>query len=151
METKQAAVHDAELSLKLFVVLTRALEAIKKKVEADIRKLGLNTTEFAVMEVLYHKGDQPIQQIGKKVLIASSSITYVVDKLEEKGYIKRVPCPDDRRVTFARLTEKGTTLMADVFPQHTEAIQAICAGLDAEEKELTINYLKKLGYYAESF
>ena len=39
---------EEEISMKLFVVLTRSLDAIKKSVEKDIRSYGLNTTEFAV-------------------------------------------------------------------------------------------------------
>src|SRR5690606_40391428 len=73
---------------------------------------GLNLTEFGVLELLYHKGPQPIQVIGKKVLLASSSITYVIDKLEEKELIVRESCPRDRRVIHVRLTEdrKSTRL-----------------------------------------
>src|SRR5690606_40552445 len=89
---------DEELSLKLFIVLSRAIESVKKQVVKDIKSYQLNLTEFGVMEFLYHKGEQPIQLIGKKVLLASSSITYVVDKLEEKGYLERAACPNDRRV-----------------------------------------------------
>lgn len=80
--------QDEDLSLKLFVVLTRAIQSVKKKVEEDIKGMGLNPTEFAVLELVYNKGDQPIQKIGEKVLIASSSITYVVDKLEKKELLK---------------------------------------------------------------
>lgn len=141
---------DEELSLKLFVVLTRAVESIKKRVEEDIKSLGLNITEFAVLEVIYHKGDQPIQKIGEKVLIASSSITYVVDKLEKKKLLRRKPCPKDRRVTHASLTPAGTDLMNDVFPKHKQGIREICAGLDIHEKKVIIEYLKKLGLYAEN-
>lgn len=139
---------EEELSLKLFVVLTRALESIKRRVEEDIKHLGLNTTEFAVLELIYSKGDQPIQQIGVKVLIASSSITYVVDKLEKKKLLKRKPCPNDRRVTYVSITEAGTNLMNDVFPKHRQAINEICAGLDVHEKTIMIEQLKKLGFYA---
>ncbi len=71
-------------SLKLFTVLTRALQSVKARAEADIKMHGFNPTEFAVLELLYSKGDQAVQKIGAKVLIASSSITYVVDKLEKK-------------------------------------------------------------------
>lgn len=142
---------DAKLSLKLFVVLTRALEAIKKCVEEDIRQLGLNPTEFAVLELIYHKGDQPIQKIGEKILIASSSITYVVDKLESKKYLKRKPCAKDRRVTYASLTVEGRALMDEVFPKHRDALQEICGGLQTEEKEEAIELLKKLGYYAQRY
>lgn len=141
--------QEEELSLKLFVVLNRALESVKRRVEEDIKCLGLNPTEFAVLELIYNKGDQPIQKIGEKVLIASSSITYVVDKLEKKKLLKRIPCPKDRRVTYASITPAGTDLMKDVFPKHRQAINEICAGIDLQEKKEMIEQLKKLGYYAE--
>ncbi|WP_301107130.1 MarR family winged helix-turn-helix transcriptional regulator [Sporosarcina sp.] len=147
MENKRQ--EEATLSLKLFVVLTRALESIKRRAEEDIKKTGLNPTEFAVLELIYNKGDQPIQKIGVKVLIASSSITYVVDKLEKKNLLKRKPCPDDRRVTYVSITEAGTDLMNEVFPKHKQAINEICAGLDSNEKTVMIEQLKKLGYYAQ--
>ncbi len=139
-----------ELSLKLFVVLTRALDAVQKRVVEDIKHLGLNPTEFAVLELVYNKGDQPIQKIGEKVLIASSSITYVVDQLEKKGYVKRNNHPNDRRVKLASITESGKELMDEVFPKHKQGIEEIFSGLDLKEKESMIEQLKKLGYHAEN-
>lgn len=70
--------------LKALVVLMRASQSVQDVLRKDIKVYGLNTTEFAVLELLYHKGDQPIQHIGKKILLSSGSITYVVDKLEKK-------------------------------------------------------------------
>jgi len=141
--------QDSDLSLKLFVVLNRALQSIEKQVIKDIKNHGLNLSEFAVLELLYNKGDQPIQKIGEKVLLASSSMTYVVDKLEKKEYLKRRACPNDRRVTYATLTEKGKQLMDDIFPEHEKAIDHIMGGLNSEEKESMIDQLKKLGYHAQ--
>mgnify|MGYP001205242624 FL=1 len=141
---------DEELSLKLFIVLSRAIESVKKQVVKDIKSYQLNLTEFGVMEFLYHKGEQPIQLIGKKVLLASSSITYVVDKLEEKGYLERAACPNDRRVIYGRLTEKGQTLMREIFPQHKKAMATIFSSLTKNEKEQAIELLKKMGIFADS-
>ncbi|MDA3129343.1 MarR family winged helix-turn-helix transcriptional regulator [Aliibacillus thermotolerans] len=149
MDKKNTNQYEVDLSLKLFVVLTRALQSIKKQVEKNIKSFNLNPTEFAVLELIYSKGEQPIQKIGEKVLIASSSITYVVDKLEKKQLLKRRPCPNDRRVTYAVITPEGTKLMDDIFPEHREAVHEIFGGLSAKEKEVLISQLKKLGYYAE--
>jgi MarR family transcriptional regulator, 2-MHQ and catechol-resistance regulon repressor len=142
--------EDQELSLKLFVVLTRALEAIEKQVTQNIKSYGLNLTEFGVLELLYHKGGQPIQKIGQKVLLASSSITYVVDKLEEKNYLTREACPTDRRVTYAVITESGTQLMDEIFPQHAAAMSEIMGGLSVEEKRVAVDQLKRLGLFAKN-
>mgnify|MGYP001402970353 CR=1 FL=1 len=147
--SKEHQLTDEQLSLKLFIVLSRALESVKKQVVKDIKRYDLNLTEFAVLELLYHKGEQPIQIIGKKVLLASSSITYVVDKLEEKGLLERIACPNDRRVIFGRLTEKGQELMKEIFPQHEKAMAQIFSSLSKEEKVQAIELVKRIGLYAE--
>nr|MBA5585441.1 MarR family transcriptional regulator [Anaerobacillus isosaccharinicus]QOY36241.1 MarR family transcriptional regulator [Anaerobacillus isosaccharinicus] len=143
-------VDETNLSLKLFIVLSRATRAIHDLAEEDIRTYGLNPTEFAVLELLYHKGDQPIQQIGKKVLLSSGSITYVVDKLEKKQLLLRKSCPKDRRVTYAVITEQGKELMDEIFPKHKEAIETIFSGLEVSEKSQLIELLKKLGFHARA-
>ncbi|MDE5415531.1 MAG: MarR family transcriptional regulator [Bacillaceae bacterium] len=140
--------QNEELALKSFIVLSRAHRAVSDRVEEDIRRYGLNPTEFAVLELLFHKGDQAIQQIGKKVLLASGSITYVVDKLEKKNLIIRRACPKDRRVTYAAITEEGNELMRKIFPSHQEAIEKIFSSLDQGERETLIELLKKLGINA---
>ncbi|UOQ49139.1 MarR family transcriptional regulator [Gracilibacillus caseinilyticus] len=137
-------------SLKLFVVLSKAYRAVFDQVAKDIRGHGLNTTDFAVMELLYHQGEQPLQKIGDKILLASGSITYVVDKLEKKGLVKRTPSPDDRRITYASITTSGQQLLNEIFPEHWKQIEVITAGLDESEKQETIRLLKKLGIYADS-
>ncbi|WP_421384290.1 MarR family winged helix-turn-helix transcriptional regulator [Bacillus salacetis] len=136
---------DIEQSLKLFIVLSRAYKAINEDVQVFIQNNGLNMTEFAVLELLYHKGDQPLQQIGGKILLASGSITYVVDKLEKKGLIRRVACPNDRRVTYAQITEEGKDFIGDLFPRHEKQIHQLMSVLSSEEKETAIDLLKRVG------
>lgn len=132
-------------SLKLFVVLAKSYRSVMEQVEKDIQSRGLNLTDFAVLELLYHKGEQPLQKIGEKILLTSGSITYVVNKLERKGYLKRKPNPADRRVTFAVIEEKGTELLSRIFPGHWDKIKELMSVLDEDEKVFAINILKKLG------
>lgn len=132
-------------SLKLYIVLSRAHKAINETTNQFFQENGLNPTEFAVLELLYHKGRQPLQQIGNKILLASGSITYVVDKLEKRGYLLRVSCPSDRRVTYAEITEEGKAFMAEVFPKHEQHLHELVSVLTNEEKDIAIKLLKKLG------
>lgn len=132
-------------ALKLFVVLSRAHKVIHECTNQFFQENGLNPTEFAVLELLYHKGKQPLQQIGNKILLASGSITYVVDKLEGRGYITRVSSATDRRVTYAEITKEGTTFMDELFPRHEQQLKQLMDVLSEEEKEQVIEILKKLG------
>ncbi len=136
-------------SLRLFVVLSKAYRSITDQVKRDIQKQGLNPTEFGVLEMLYHQGEQPLQKIGDKILLASGSITYVVDKLQQKGLLERKPCPNDRRITYAAISEEGRKLLHSIFPDHWKKIEEITGGLSNEEKEQLIPMLKKLGQYAD--
>jgi MarR family transcriptional regulator, 2-MHQ and catechol-resistance regulon repressor len=138
-------------SLKLFIVLSRAFKAINEHVNKVIQANGLNPTEFAVLELLYHKGDQPLQQIGAKILLASGSITYVVDKLEQKGLLQRVACPTDRRVIYASISDEGKKLIQEIFPEHAEQIDKLMSSLNDSEKDTAIDLLKKLGLPAGKF
>ncbi len=138
-------IEGTKQSLKLFIVLSRAFKALNEEINKNIQENGLNPTEFAVLELLYHKGDQPLQQIGGKILLASGSITYVVDKLEQKGFLNRVACPKDRRVTYAQISEEGQSLIDSIFPNHEKRIHELMSALSHDEKTETIDLLKKLG------
>lgn len=137
--------EDTKLSLKLFIVLSRAEMAIKEQTNRFLQQNGINPTDFAVLELLYHKGRQPLQKIGSKILLASGSITYVVDKLEKRGLLKRVNCASDRRITYAEITDEGSAFMAEIFPQHEERLHELLSVLSNEEKLQAIELLKKLG------
>lgn len=139
------ASDEVKQSLKLFIVLSRATKAINEATNQFIQQNYLNPTEFAVLELLYHKGRQPLQQIGNKILLASGSITYVVDKLEKRQFLTRVSCPDDRRVTFAEITDAGSQFMDKLFPEHEQRLHELLSALTPKEKQTAIELLKKLG------
>lgn len=132
-------------SLKLFVVLSKAYRSLMDQAVKDMKSYGLASAEFMVLEVLYHRTRIPLQQIGEKILVTSGSITYNIDKLEKKGLLKRVPCSEDRRVTYAEITDAGRELFDEIFPRHVASIHDLMGGLNTGEKKQTIELLKKLG------
>ena len=91
-----------QAALKALTKFLRASGSVTIMLKKDMQSYGLNPTEFTVMEVLYSKGEQPIQIIGNKVLLASSSITYVIDQLEKKKFVERRVNEKDRRVKIGR-------------------------------------------------
>jgi MarR family 2-MHQ and catechol resistance regulon transcriptional repressor len=143
-----AVATDRELSLKLWIVLARAHRAVAERSRRDIERSGLTASEFAALEVVYHKGDLPVGDVAARVLLTSGSMTYVIDKLEHRGLLERKRCPEDQRVTYVGITAAGRNLMASLFPAHAEAIRHATAGLTADEKRLATVLLKRLGLAA---
>ena len=137
--------YNKSQSLQLFSEICKTNRYITDAAIEHIKLFGLNLTEFAVLELLFHKGDTPIQHIGKRILISSGNMTYVLDKLEAKGFIKRLPCPKDRRVTYAVLTDEGHQLISSIFPEHEQMIDQLFSQINKTEKEMLIYLLKKMG------
>lgn len=142
---------DSTKALKALTVLLKSSSSVQDVIKKDMIKYGVNPTEFSVLELLYSKGDQPIQYIGKKILLASSSITYVVDKLEKKGFIQRCPSATDRRVTNISISEKGRAFMQEAFPKHEGSISNLFNVLSEDEMITLTELLKKVGHRASSF
>lgn len=136
--------NQTEQSLNTFIQLIRASNKLEKIVRQDVTEYQLNITEFAVMELLFHKGEQTIQVIKEKILIASSSTTYVIDQLEKKGFVIRQTNINDKRVTFVVLTERGTLLMKEIFPKHAKNITDSMSCLEPNELEQLLKLLAKL-------
>jgi MarR family 2-MHQ and catechol resistance regulon transcriptional repressor len=138
-----------QLDLRLIRIWTKASRAVFDNVRKDIENHGISQEQFMILELLYSKGPHPIQKISEIFLIPSGSITYVVDKLELKDYVKRQPSPTDRRGSNVILTEKGHALLSDIFPKHAEVISTNLSFISNEDKKKLIELLKKIGLGAE--
>ncbi|MES2178913.1 MAG: MarR family transcriptional regulator [Gemmatimonadota bacterium] len=135
-------------ALKLWVVLSRAHAAITRHATEDIAQHDISQMEFAILEVLHAKGPLLLGEIQRKVLVTSGGITYLVDRLAEKGLVKREECPSDRRARYAVLTPAGSELIGRIFPAHAKAIAKAVGGLSAAEQAQATELLKKLGIAA---
>ncbi|WP_308633876.1 MarR family winged helix-turn-helix transcriptional regulator [Paenibacillus silvisoli] len=136
----------ADLDLRLIRVMRNMVNTLFGSLERDIAKYGLDIETFQIIEFLYNRGPHPIQKISETFSIPSGSITYVVDKLEKKGYVERLPIPGDRRKTNVALTEEGRSYFDAIFPQHVQTITSNLSFVTDEEKYHLIDLLKKIGY-----
>lgn len=136
-------------SLQLFSALSKAYKTVVERAAKVFKDYGLSSSEFAILEMLYAKGSIPLQQIGDRILVTSGSITYNIDKLEKKNYLKRIPCTKDRRVIYAEITGEGARLIEDILPRHSAEMNAILGGLTQEEKLQMLDWLQKVSSEAK--
>ena len=132
----------------LWLVLWKAYQALLCHAERHIHSLGLGFSDFAVLEVLLHKGPAPVNTIGQLVHLTSGSITAAIDRLERKSLVARGTDPSDRRARVVHLTEAGRALIECAFRDHATAMEAATSGLSAAERGVAVELLKKLGLSA---
>lgn len=134
----------------LWLILMKAYRAVAQFDARSIADSGLGISDFAVLEILLHKGVLPVNTIGRNVMLTSGSITTAVDRLEKKEYVVRQACPEDRRVTYVALTPAGRTLIQRVFRTHAGKLETVFEPLSIAERSTLATLLKKLGKCAES-
>ena len=133
----------------VFLVLWKAARAVESFAENSVAQLELCGSDFAVLEALLHKGPLPVNEIGKKVLLTSGSITVAVDRLEDKGLVERRAHGSDRRAKIVHLTKEGKKLITRAYTDHAADLERLAsASLTRKERETLIRLLKQIGYKA---
>jgi MarR family 2-MHQ and catechol resistance regulon transcriptional repressor len=134
--------------LHLWLILWKAHDSMREHAVRHIRSLKLGFSDFAVLEVLLHKGPTPVNTIGDLVRLTSGSITVAVDRLEAKGLVERRNDSSDRRARVVHLTKAGEQLIRCAFADHEAAMDRAASGLSPEERDQAAALLKKLGLHA---
>jgi MarR family transcriptional regulator, 2-MHQ and catechol-resistance regulon repressor len=133
----------------VFLVLWKAASAVQAYAEKSISELEMCGSDFAVLEAVLHKGPLPVNEIGKKVLLTSGSITVAVDRLETKGFVERRAHGTDRRARIVHLTKEGRKVITRVYADHAADMERLAfASLTRAERKTLIRLLKKIGYEA---
>jgi DNA-binding MarR family transcriptional regulator len=113
--------------------LVRCYQAFESYSATHVRALGLTPPQFDVVATLGNTPGMTATELGEKTLITKGTLTGVVDRLVERGWVERTAHGSDRRCQIVRLTKAGEALFARVFPAHMAHLAARFAGVGAAE------------------
>src|SRR5438477_5677634 len=129
----------------LWLVMMKAHRALQRLATQSIESSEVGLSDFAVLEMLLHKGPQPVNEIGRRIALTSGAITTAVDRLEARGLVAREAHASDRRARIVRLTARGTEQAGSVFAGHKAVMDSAASGLSKTERATLIELLRKLG------
>ena len=129
----------------LWLVMMKAHRVLGRLATQSIESLEVCLSDFGIMELLLHKGPQPVNEIGRRIELTSGAITTAVERLESRGLVTREAHESDRRARVVRLTARGEEEAARVFTGHKAAMDFAASGLSKTERATLIQLLKKLG------
>ncbi len=93
--------------------LYSASNAMIRKYRPDLDKAGLTYPQFLVMMSLWNKDSVSIKELGIDVLLDASTLTQIIKRLENKGYIVKKVSEHDDRARSIVVTESGKKLKDD--------------------------------------
>ena len=108
------------------------------------RKFNVSAPQIATLLALFEEGSMSPSQIAKKIMVKASTVTGIIDRLEQKGLVVRLRNSPDRRIIMIELTEPGRKLAENAPPPIQQKILQGLQKLDKTEREEIIQSLTKL-------
>lgn len=117
------------------VSLIRAYSVAVRSVELVLRPLGLNLSRYEVLLLLSftRAGCLPTMKLRDLLMVHGSSVTYLVDRLEDAGFVERRPDPTDGRVSLVYVTDAGRSLIEQASHALSDAGFGAFAALDEQQ------------------
>jgi DNA-binding MarR family transcriptional regulator len=115
---------------------------ITRKYGPFLDELNLTYTQYIVMMYFWEKQESNVREISRTLLLDSSTLTPLLKKLEDKGYITRARSDEDERNLVVKITEKGLALRdkAILIPGK----MGKCINLSPEEAKTLYNLMYKV-------
>lgn len=115
-----------EKQLAAWVRLAAVVELLPGVLDSQLRRdAGLTHFEYYVLAMLSEAPRRTLRmtQLAMQTNATLARLSHVVRRLEERGLVQRLTCPEDRRATNARLTRTGLTKVRDSAPGHVAAVR----------------------------
>src|SRR5712691_5168171 len=109
--------------------------------QAAADQIGINATDLNCLNILSFSGQMTAGQLARATGLTTASITGVIDRLEEAGYVRRERDPADRRRVVVRLVlERAVSDVASVFLPMVRAWQAMAGRYSDDELRLIVEF-----------
>ncbi len=130
--------------LVLVRALVRAYQDFAAYDAAGHRAAGLTSPQADVLFALGNTEGLTFREIGEKTLITKGTLTGVIDRLENKRLVQRVPNPNDKRCTLVQLTRTGTQVFQEHFPRHIAYLKTRFDQLTHSDQRRATRFLHKI-------
>ncbi|MGH2398121.1 MAG: AraC family transcriptional regulator [bacterium] len=134
---------------KLFIVLARAYRSLAEFLEGGLALESIQTTDFAILEALLHKGPLAMSAIGQKIHLADAQMRRPIDRLKRRGLVRGQEGRNGRHAEAFELTEDGHKTITRIYLRHEEDIEAVMGILTPEERSQLRQALQKIGLHGE--
>ena len=132
--------------------IMRAQQIVLARVDAVLKPLDLTFARYEALVLLYFSrtGSLPMGKMGDRLMLHPTSVTNIIDRLEDQGFVRRVSHPTDRRTTLAEITDAGRQAV-EAATEATSAISLGMGNLDDEQLDQITDLLRRLRLDAGDF
>ena len=133
-----------EGGLSVGYLMARARASLLAGLDAELAPFGLNAMQYAVLKHLADGNARTAADLCRHMYYDTGSMTRILDRLEEKGLLRRERCQDDRRVVFLRVAAAGRAQLPRLRAVGGRVLDEHLAGFNGAEVETLKTYLGRM-------
>lgn len=117
-----------EDEMQTWLPLLRVVQLLPQALDRQLREqAGINHVYYMLLAILSGQPGQrlPLTELARHAAMSQSRASHAVTSLEQKGWLQRRPCPDDRRVQWIVLTDDGAEVLRSVAPGHVAEVRRL--------------------------
>ncbi len=133
-----------ELEQCVNFTLTRAQNIVHQFFKARLAPFGVTPGQYGVLKCLWDENGLTVKQLAERMYLDSSTITGLLDRMEQKGLIKRLPDASDRRALSVMLTPAGEELKSPVSQAILDANKSVLHNFSEAEAQVFRKLLLEL-------
>ena len=137
---KESRISQTMLWVRMAVTFNLLYQEIKK----DLAKENLTVSQLDILVCLDRTKGLPLSEVADRLLVTGGNVTGIIDRLENAGLVTRQRDSKDRRIVWARLTEKGYGIYRQLMPRYIETMNRINSYLTSAERKELMRLLKKM-------
>lgn len=133
-----------ELDQCVNFVLTKAQNSVQQLFKAELAPYGVTPGQYGVLKCLWDQNGLTAKQLAERLYLDSSTITGILDRMENKGLINRYHDARDRRALCVMITTVGQELQEPVTQAIINANKKVLQNFDKEASEILRKMLLEL-------
>jgi DNA-binding MarR family transcriptional regulator len=120
------------------VALKRAMDTADHLVS---ERLGLNRTDARCLSLLVSRGDMSTSELAALSLVRPAAMTFVIDRLERAGHVRRERSPEDRRRVILRVDPETVASLTGLWKERADEVERHLAAYPPEQQRVLLEFL----------
>ena len=130
---------------RLQMVIRRVQSGFSAFYAATLDPHGVSFSQFTVLMSLAQEHSRKMSDVAKLLRVTLPAVTKLIDRLEQRGFVRRKPHTTDRRITLVDLSPKGLALVEQTQGRTLRLLTQAVRGLSIQEQQAVVEFMEALG------
>lgn len=144
LEEGVSYLEEISKAVKVVQLMKKIMSKVKQKVGIHFREMNLTGPQGILMGTLAHHGEMKVSELSEKLGLSNSTVSGILDRLENQGFVERTRSKEDRRVVYVKVTDEFKKHSLKHFEEINKIVEQMMDKATPEELEIILKGMNTL-------